>query len=123
MAGHIKISSSVLPASSRCQTRDVAYTEINNAAPVNVSSASISNDLSGSFCIGIAADTLATNTGPIMAFVGAGGAAAGDITLSGSTLSVNIAGQSTQFNTTVSGHQSFQLCSDGRHIDTLSTLC
>ena len=113
MDEHIGPSTNTLAVSSFCQTRDVAYTIFNSSVRVIVSRGSNSNDLSGSFCIGIIADTLAVNTGPIMTFVGAGGAVVGDITLSGSTLSVNIAGQRAQFTTTVTGHQYFQLCSDG----------
>ena len=58
-------------------------------------------------------NTLATNTGPVVTFTSAGGAAAGEIYLSVSTIFMNIAGQSTRFNVTVRGHQFFQLCSDG----------
>ena len=57
-----------------------------------------------------------------MVFIGSGGASAGGITLAGSTISVNIAGQTAQFNVTTTGYQSFQLCSDGSTL-TLYQLC
>ena len=108
-----------METTGRCQKRDVAYTNTN---PITVPLSLISNELSGSFCIAITTDTTATNAAPIMVFLGTGGASLGGITLAGSTISVNIAGQTAQFNVTTTGHQSFQLCSNGSTL-TLYQFC
>ena len=91
MAVYIKTPNS-LPVSSRCQGRDVAYL---SRTPIAINRSSISNDLTGLFCIAVAADIVVNNDDPNMTFTSrtftsSSGVLVGNITLAGSQILVDI---------------------------------
>ena len=87
---------------------------VSSAHPMTISFQELENDLSGSYCLSLIADTNVMNTEPLLYFYDRQNSEIGSLTLVSDIITYTIRGESVKFfaETTVD-FQHFQLCTNG----------
>ena len=74
----------------------------------------ITNDFSGSYCLGFTVDTTSTNTEPLLRFYDGLGSEIGSLNISSSSIVYTLGGQTVVFSPVdIMDFQNFQLCQEG----------